>query len=172
MSKLFRIIGKLVDLRRLDRRNAPAGLVLQSRLNEVEELLRLIVSLMDDCPPELKLVYSPAGDLPGLPRFVIPFSCPNIGHVLTWDLCRDAFMNSHTAMPSNPQSFAEDLTTQLDSAHDGFLVQQANIYVTQVSLLPTSTHFIDDYVSLFGHWHRNNLLRCAVNGSVSGRGLS
>ncbi|WVW80505.1 hypothetical protein I302_102489 [Kwoniella bestiolae CBS 10118] len=55
VSRIFEILGQALDLRRIDRRRNPTGIHLQMRLNEVNGLLELCESIMDDCPPALRL---------------------------------------------------------------------------------------------------------------------
>jgi hypothetical protein len=53
---LTRIVcGQVIDKRRRDRRRPPTGLMLQMRLNEVDEIFDRIMGLMDDCPEPLRL---------------------------------------------------------------------------------------------------------------------
>lgn len=49
------VTGQVLDKRNLDRRRPPSGLMLQMRINEVNDLYDQVVGLMDDCPPELRL---------------------------------------------------------------------------------------------------------------------
>ncbi|OCF75462.1 hypothetical protein I204_04317 [Kwoniella mangroviensis CBS 8886] len=55
VSRIFEILGQALDLRRIDRRRNPTGIHLQMRLNEVNGLLELCESIMDDCPSALRL---------------------------------------------------------------------------------------------------------------------
>jgi hypothetical protein len=49
------VCGQVIDKRRRDRRRPPNGLMLQMRLNEVDEIFDRIMGLMDDCPEPLRL---------------------------------------------------------------------------------------------------------------------
>lgn len=55
ISKLYRLCGVAMDRRRRDKRDLPSGVLLQVRLNEVNELYDQVVGLMDDCPEPLRL---------------------------------------------------------------------------------------------------------------------
>lgn len=55
ISKLFRLLGQLLDKKRHDKVKPPSGVALQVRLNEVEEIFHQVMTLMDDCPPALKI---------------------------------------------------------------------------------------------------------------------
>ncbi|WWC96594.1 hypothetical protein V866_003462 [Kwoniella sp. B9012] len=58
VSRIFEMLGQALDLRRIDRRRNPTGIHLQMRLNEVNGLLELCETIMDDCPPALRLNQS------------------------------------------------------------------------------------------------------------------
>lgn len=49
------VIGQILTRRRQDRRQAPRGVMLQMRLNEVDELLDRVMHLMDGCPEALRM---------------------------------------------------------------------------------------------------------------------
>ena len=49
------VTGQVIDKRRQDRRKPPTGVLLQMRLNEVDELFQRVMTLMDGCPEALKL---------------------------------------------------------------------------------------------------------------------
>jgi len=72
ISKLFRrefpmrglgsvvttVTGQVLEKRLHDRLNPPTGILLQMRINEINGLYDEVMSLMDDCPPELRLETS------------------------------------------------------------------------------------------------------------------
>ena len=49
------VTGQVLDKRRRDRSQPPSGLLLQMRLNEINELYDQVMGLMDDCPEPLRL---------------------------------------------------------------------------------------------------------------------
>jgi hypothetical protein len=49
------VTGQVLDKRNQDRRKPPSGLMLQMRINEVNDLYDQVTGLMEDCPPELRL---------------------------------------------------------------------------------------------------------------------
>lgn len=49
------VTGQILDRRRSDRRKMPTGLMLQMRINEVDELFDQVMGLMEDCPAVLRL---------------------------------------------------------------------------------------------------------------------
>lgn len=49
------MFGQVLDMRRLDRLNAPQGLALKVRVTEVEELYHQMMDIMTGCPAELQL---------------------------------------------------------------------------------------------------------------------
>ena len=81
------------------------------RINEINGLYDQVMTLMDDCPPELRL-----GD------DTSPRSCSFSDD---WDL----------AAVKELRHFMLDPHANRSAVKDGFLVQQANIYVTQVGSL-------------------------------------
>ncbi|WVR05805.1 hypothetical protein IAU60_002830 [Kwoniella sp. DSM 27419] len=109
ISKLHRITGQLLDKHRRDRLRPPNGLMLQVRLNEVNELYDRTVNLMQGCPPHLQLDYAP-----GRTKSVDSLS-PG------WD---SKAKEDIAAISTDPASDSEVLK-------DCDLIQQANIYVTQ-----------------------------------------
>lgn len=52
------VLGQVLDRRRRDRRRPPSGCQLQKRLEEIDHLFGDIVTLMDDCPEELRLDWN------------------------------------------------------------------------------------------------------------------
>lgn len=55
ISKLFRLLGQVLDKRKRDRIVPPAGLMLQMRMNEIDQILHQVMTLMDNSPPALRL---------------------------------------------------------------------------------------------------------------------
>jgi len=51
----------VLDKRRSDRNKPPSGILLQMRINEIEQIFHQVMTLMDNCPEALKL------DLSGTP---------------------------------------------------------------------------------------------------------
>jgi hypothetical protein len=49
------VTGMILDKRRRDRRKPPIGVMLQMRINEVDDLFGQVMQLMDGCPQGLKL---------------------------------------------------------------------------------------------------------------------
>ncbi|KAL1407482.1 hypothetical protein Q8F55_006915 [Vanrija albida] len=109
ISKLFRLLGQILDKRKDDRIKPPSGLLLQMRINEVEQIFNQVMTLMDGCPDALKLEMS---GTPGAKMNDID---------QRWDAYISADIRQLLLDPS--------LATR--SVADTFLVQQANIYVTQ-----------------------------------------
>lgn len=56
------VLGQVLDKRRSDRAKPPSGIMLQMRINEIEQIFHQVMTLMDNCPNALKL------DLTGTPR--------------------------------------------------------------------------------------------------------
>ncbi|WVQ97169.1 hypothetical protein IAU59_004279 [Kwoniella sp. CBS 9459] len=108
ISRLHRITGQYLDKQRRDKRKPPSGLSLQMRLNEVNELYERTMSLMDHCPAPLKLEYRSGS------KSVQSLS-PG------WDA---RAKEDIVAIFSDPNFDTEIVK-------DFYLVQQANIYVTQ-----------------------------------------
>lgn len=113
ISKLFRLLGQTLDNRRLDRQHPPSLASLQSRIDEVEQIFHQVMTLMDTAPEGLKLDLSPNGT-PGSRMDVI-------GH--HWDAHASADIRQMVLDPS---------IAHREVVKNGLLVQQANIYVTQV----------------------------------------
>lgn len=99
--------------------------MLQMRLTEVSDLYDQIMSIMEDCPEPLKL------DLDSDNRSIAYVPCSSIGAAQTdglrgfsddWDAHASADIRSLFFDPKASRAVAKD----------AFLVQQANIYVTQV----------------------------------------
>ncbi len=53
------VTGQILSRRRVDRRKPPTGLMLQMRINEIDELFEEVMTLMDDCPTPLRLDDNP-----------------------------------------------------------------------------------------------------------------
>lgn len=49
------VTGQVLEKRLHDRLTPPTGILLQMRINEINGLYVEVMSLMDDCPPELRL---------------------------------------------------------------------------------------------------------------------
>ncbi|GFZ46408.1 hypothetical protein JCM24511_04655 [Saitozyma sp. JCM 24511] len=103
VSRLFDLLGRLLDLRTSDNRKPPRGIELQMRLNEVDVLLGLIGSVMDGLKPELQL---PGQRVEGS-RHPIPSDNPGI-------------------------SLEDSIDQDQSPPNEAHLVQAANIYVTQL----------------------------------------
>ncbi|WVN85850.1 uncharacterized protein L203_101002 [Cryptococcus depauperatus CBS 7841] len=108
ISQLHRLAGEVLDKRRRDKLKAPSGLLLQMRLNEINNLYHRTMTIMDDCPPMLRLNYGSYDDS------IIPLSSP-------WN--EQVKSDIHTMFLNRKGSTTEK--------KDFYLVQQANIYVTQ-----------------------------------------
>lgn len=48
----------MLDKRRSDRNKPPSGILLQMRINELEQIFHQVIALMDNCPDALKLDMS------------------------------------------------------------------------------------------------------------------
>lgn len=114
ISKLFRLLGQITDKRRIDRLRPPSGVLLQMRISEVEQIFHQVMTLMDNAPEALKLDLSSMGT-PGTRMDLIDQH---------WDTQASADIRQMVLDPS---------TAHREVIKDGILVQQANIYVTQVS---------------------------------------
>jgi hypothetical protein len=57
------VAARLLSCRDRDTRHPPSGPALDERLANVEELMRQLDHVMDDCPPHLKLRPTKANDL-------------------------------------------------------------------------------------------------------------
>jgi hypothetical protein len=55
ISRIYRICGHVMDRRRRDKKSPPQGVLLQMRLNEVNDLYDQVMEVMDGCPDVLKL---------------------------------------------------------------------------------------------------------------------
>lgn len=55
ISKLFRLLGQVLDKRKRDRVMPPSGLMLQMRMNEIDQILHQVMTLMDNSPEALRL---------------------------------------------------------------------------------------------------------------------
>ncbi|TXT14898.1 uncharacterized protein COLE_01091 [Cutaneotrichosporon oleaginosum] len=109
ISKLFRLLGQVLDKRKRDRAKPPSGLMLQMRINEIEGILHQVMSLMDHSPEALRL------DMGGSP------SARMERIEERWD--------SH--VNADIRQLLRDPSSARRAIKDTFLVQQANIYVTQ-----------------------------------------
>ncbi|KAK4688912.1 hypothetical protein P7C73_g1194, partial [Tremellales sp. Uapishka_1] len=122
-SKLFRLTGQILDKRRCDRRRPPSGPDMQKRLAEIDDLLEQVMTLMDGCPEALKLSRA-NGPLPGesmTNKMASPANTASTGMSDDWDAHASADVRQLFLNPRANRSVAKDT----------FLVQQANIYVTQ-----------------------------------------
>ncbi|OWZ79736.1 hypothetical protein C366_01792 [Cryptococcus neoformans Tu401-1] len=109
ISHLFRVSGEVLDKRRRDKLRSPSGLMLQMRINEINELYNRTMSIMDFCPAPLKLDYKSAS------ASVMSMS-PDWDERIKSDI--------HTI-------FFDPDKHDMDLGKDFYLVQQANIYITQ-----------------------------------------
>lgn len=109
ISKLFRLLGQILDRKRHDKVKPPSGVALQVRLNEVEEIFHQVMTLMDDCPPALKI------DINGTAATAMALIDEH------WD----------AQVSADIRQLLFDPTANRAIVKDTFLVQQANIYVTQ-----------------------------------------
>jgi hypothetical protein len=109
ISKLFRLLGQVLDKRKHDRVKPPSGLMLQMRINEIETILHQVMTLMDNSPEALRL------DMGGSP------SARMERIEERWDAHVNADIRQLLRDPSRARRAIKDT----------FLVQQANIYVTQ-----------------------------------------
>ncbi|RSH90255.1 hypothetical protein EHS25_001589 [Saitozyma podzolica] len=108
ISKLFRYAGVLIDKRQRDRLHPPTGILLQMRLNEIDLLYDEVTALMENCPLPLRLnTRSDSGPANG------------------WNADASADASADV------RAFFLNPSYDRQSIDDGFLVQQANIYVTQ-----------------------------------------
>lgn len=55
ITRIYRICGQVMDRRRRDKKAPPQGVLLQMRLNEVNDLYDQVVGVMDGCPEVLRL---------------------------------------------------------------------------------------------------------------------
>ncbi|ORY28647.1 fungal-specific transcription factor domain-domain-containing protein [Naematelia encephala] len=124
ISKLFKYHSSLIDKRRRDKRKPPSGLMLQMRINEVNELFEKIMRLMEDCPAALKL------DLENDSKS-ITFSDD-------WD---QHASNDIQQLFLNPQA-------NHAVVKDAYLVQQGNIYVTQQMVRYMALQYRDELLLL------------------------
>lgn len=100
-------LGRMMTKHREDKRDPPSGARLQQRLNEIDQMLEDVMSVMTNCPPALRLkngldsrVQSPAGG---------------------WD----------AEVSAKLQDFFFNPSASREVAKDAFLVQQGNVYVNQ-----------------------------------------
>ncbi|KAK6905602.1 hypothetical protein I203_106432 [Kwoniella mangroviensis CBS 8507] len=143
ISRLHRITGQLLDKHRRDKRKPPSGLLLQMRLNEVNDLYERTMTLMDHCPKPLRLDYRSGS------RSVQSLS-PG------WNArAKDDIM----AIFSDPNYDTEVVK-------DHFLVQQANIYVTQQYVRFMILQYRDELHELQLAQERDNSNK-AINESIN-----
>lgn len=124
-GKLTAVTGQVLEKRLHDRLTPPTGILLQMRINEINGLYDEVMSLMDDCPAELRLETTE--------------NAPSVGWV--WQIPHDVWYaySSNYSEDWDRKASREVRSLLLDPkasrtvAKDAFLVQQANIYVTQVS---------------------------------------
>ncbi|KAL7424604.1 hypothetical protein Q5752_000288 [Cryptotrichosporon argae] len=112
ISKLFALLGEALDKRRRDQKNLPHGLLLQMRINEVDQLFDQVLGLMDNCPEPLRL------DMAGTPG-------------ARMDLLQEGWDAVAAADVKQLLSVTHVAQRERSPVRDAFLVQQANIYVTQ-----------------------------------------
>ncbi|GMK55551.1 hypothetical protein CspeluHIS016_0206070 [Cutaneotrichosporon spelunceum] len=108
ISKLFRLLGQVLDKRKRDRVKPPQGLMLQMRISEVDTILHQVLTLMDNSPEVLRL------NMDGSP-------ITRMRHV-------EERWNAH--INADFRQLLHDRGARHTNM-DTFLVQQANIYVTQ-----------------------------------------
>ncbi|KJD99484.1 hypothetical protein I311_06945 [Cryptococcus gattii NT-10] len=126
ISHLYRVSGEVLDKRRRDRLRWPSGLMLQMRINEINELHNRTMSLMDLCPAPLKLDYRSAS------ASVMRMS-PD------WD--ERIKSEIHTI-------FFDPNKHDMDLVKDFYLVQQANIYITQQLVRFTIIQYREDLLEI------------------------
>ena len=143
-----KVTGQMLDKQATDRVNPPTGIVLQMRIVEINGLYNEVMRLMVDCPPELRL--DDCNDMPSV-RYVLFSPCYR-PVLMDGNFCASTDISS---MPEDWGSLAsrqiEELFTDPKASRkvvkDGFLVQQANIYVTQVRYSFISTGSSDRFCS-------------------------
>ncbi|KAE8537627.1 hypothetical protein D1P53_006336 [Cryptococcus gattii VGV] len=126
ISHLYRVSGEVLDKRRRDRLRSPSGLMLQMRINEINELHNRTMSIMDLCPAPLKLDYRSAS------ASVKPMS-PD------WD---ERIKSEIHTIFFDPNKYDMDLVK------DFYLVQQANIYITQQLVRFTIIQYREDLLKI------------------------
>ncbi|WVQ71033.1 hypothetical protein IAR50_000558 [Cryptococcus sp. DSM 104548] len=109
VSYLYRLTGEVLDKRSHDKHRPPSGVLLQMRLSEISSLYHRVISAMDGCPQPLRLDYSTPGSS-------VASLSPDWG---------ERMKNEIHTMFLNPKG------ADMELVKDYFLVQQANIYVTQ-----------------------------------------
>ncbi|OCF33250.1 hypothetical protein I316_04991 [Kwoniella heveanensis BCC8398] len=145
ISRLHRITGQYLDKYRRDKRKPPSGLLLQMRLNEVNELYERTMSLMDHCPPPLRLEYrtgsksvqslSPGWDAKAKEDILAIFSDPNF---------------------------------DTEIVKDFYLVQQANIYVSQQMVRLMILQYRDELLGLQQDSPADNMSSGSIVGAGAG----
>lgn len=106
--------------------------MLQMRINEINELYNRTMSIMDFCPAPLKLDYKSAS---ASVMWVLSSSC--LSQPWGW-----ANFKRRSISPDWDERIKSDIHTiffdpdkhDMDLGKDFYLVQQANIYITQVSI--------------------------------------
>lgn len=122
---LMIVMGQFLQKKRADRRKPLSGVMLQMRLNEIADLYERVQSLMHNCPEVLKLdVDSDSKSV----TYVIYLGkrADLMGSSISedWDIHASADIQNLFFDPKAPKAIVRD----------AFLVQQGNIYVTQVRL--------------------------------------
>jgi len=112
ISKLYKLLSQLFDMRRRDKQHVPSGERLRYRLDQLLDLYHVVITLMDDCPDSLRL--NPHSDA------AVPFRSDDDNETEEW-LRQPLLSREHERNKSGS-------STTGTNAH---LVQQANIYVTQ-----------------------------------------
>ncbi|WWC66444.1 uncharacterized protein I206_100346 [Kwoniella pini CBS 10737] len=133
ISRLHRITGQVLDKHRRDKRHPPSGLMLQMRLNEVNELYEKTMTLMDNCPKSLRLEYRTGT------KSVQSLS-PG------WN----------TKAKNDIMAIFTDPTCDTEILKNHFLVQQANIYVTQQQVRFMILQYRDELHELQVDQEKNN----------------
>ncbi|WRT64046.1 uncharacterized protein IL334_000974 [Kwoniella shivajii] len=135
VSQLHRITGQLLDKLRRDKKKPPTGLLLQMRLNEINELYERTMTLMDNCPKSLWLEY------------------------------RNGSKSVESLSPGWNKKAKNDIMAIFSDANydaevikDHYLVQQANIYVTQQQVRFMILQYRDELHDLqLGEERRTNI---------------
>lgn len=124
------MIGQFLNKKRSDRRQPLSGVMLQMRLNEIADLYERVQTLMDDCPDALKLDTDSDNKSVGyvqMPKTIyIRIRRIDEDHRSMpddWDVHASADVHNLFSDPKAPKAVVRD----------AYLVQQSNIYVTQVS---------------------------------------
>ncbi|BEI92936.1 uncharacterized protein CcaverHIS019_0505640 [Cutaneotrichosporon cavernicola] len=126
ISKLFRLLGQVLDKRKHDRVKPPQGLMLQMRINEIDTILHQVLTLMDNSPEALRL------DMGGSPS----------ARMQRVEERWDAHVNADISQ------LLRDPGRARHASKDTFLVQQANIYVTQQMVRYIILQYSEDLAAL------------------------